>query len=416
MKTLIKNIKGLAGILEEETQTPLRGNHLATLNQLNNAYLIIENDKIAAFGEMSNLISQEFDKEIDTKNRFVLPAWCDSHTHIVYAASREKEFVDRINGLTYQEIANRGGGILNSAKRLRETSKEDLITSALKRIKLINQTGTGALEIKSGYGLTIESEIKMLEVIRELKKHTNTTIQSTLLAAHAIPEEFKANRKDYINIIIKEIIPIVAKEQLADYIDVFCETNYFTVNEMVDILDAGHAHGLLPKVHVNQFTSIGGLQAAIKHNALSVDHLEEMTQQDIIDLANSDTIGTILPSCSFFLGIPYAPAKEILQKNGAIAIATDFNPGSTPSGNIPFALSLACIKQKLLPAQAINAATINGAAAMNLQDQLGSITVGKTANLIITKEIESMDYIPYSFGENCVDQLILKGKLTEEQS
>ncbi len=415
MKTLIKNIKGLTGILEEKIHSPLRGKELATLNQLENAYLIIENDKIAAFGEMGNLFSQDFDYEIEASDRFVLPTWCDSHTHIVYATSREKEFVDRINGLTYQEIANRGGGILNSAKRLRETSKEDLVASALKRIETVNRTGTGALEIKSGYGLSVESELKMLEVIKELKKHTNTTIKATLLAAHAIPNEYKSNRDGYIELIAKEIIPTVAKEKLADYIDVFCETNYFTVDEMTYLLEVGASYGLTPKVHVNQFTSIGGVQAAINHKALSVDHLEEMTEQDIIDLSESNTIGTILPSCSFFLGIPYAPVRKIIENNGALAIATDFNPGSTPSGNVPFALSLACIKQRLLPAEAINATTINGAFAMNLENELGSITVGKTANLIITKPISSVDYIPYSFGENCIEKVILKGKLTEVQ-
>ena len=415
MKTLIKNIKGLTGILEENIITPLRGKELATLNQLENAYLIIENDEIAAFGEMDNLFSQDFDQEIDATNRYVLPTWCDSHTHIVYAASREKEFVDRINGLTYQEIANRGGGILNSAKRLRETSQDDLVASALKRIELVNKTGTGAIEIKSGYGLSVDSEIKMLEVIKKLKKHTNTTIKSTLLAAHAIPNEYKSNRGGYIELIAKEIIPTVAEEKLADYIDVFCETNYFTVDEMTYLLEVGASYGLTPKVHVNQFTSIGGLQAAINHKALSVDHLEEMTQQDIIELSKSNTIGTVLPSCSFFLGIPYAPARKIIENNGALAIATDFNPGSTPSGNIPFTLSLACIKQKLLPAEAINATTINGAFAMNVENELGSITVGKKANLIITKPISSIDYIPYSFGENCIEKVMLKGKLTEVQ-
>lgn len=410
MSIIIKNIKQIVGIQNNSTKK-LNGDKMSILNTIDNAFLIIENESISNYGKMEEVPSGNFDTVIDASNKLVFPSWCDSHTHIVYAGTRESEFVDKINGLTYQEIAEKGGGIINSAKNLQKTSEDELYKQALTRANEVISMGTGAIEIKSGYGLTLEAEIKMLRVIKKLKENTPLTIKATLLAAHAFPPEFKENRQGYIDLIINDILPLVHKEKLADYIDVFCETNYFTVAEMEQILEAGAKYGLVPKVHVNQFTSIGGIQAGIKHNALSVDHLEVMNPEDIDCLMNTEVMPTILPSCSFFLKIPYAPAREMIDKGLPVAIATDYNPGSTPSGKIPFALSLACIYQRLLPEEAINAATVNSAYAMGVSDSLGSITVGKKANLFITKEIPSYNFIPYAFGGNHVEQVILNGKV-----
>jgi imidazolonepropionase len=410
MSIIIKNIKQIVGI-QPNVVRKLSGKEMNKLNTLNNAYLIIKDGTIAGYGEMGNYPKENFTQEIDATNKLVFPSWCDSHTHIVYAGTRETEFVDRINGLTYQEIAEKGGGIVNSAKRLQQTSEDDLYQAALTRVNEVISMGTGAIEIKSGYGLTLDAEIKMLRVIKRLKQNIPLTIKATLLAAHAFPSEYKENRQGYIDLIIKEILPLVHQEKLADYIDVFCETNYFTVAEMEQILVAGAKYNLIPKVHVNQFTSIGGVQAGIKHNALSIDHLEVMNKEDIESLVNTNVMPTILPSCSFFLKIPYAPAREMIDKGLPVAIATDYNPGSTPSGKVQFAISLACIYQGLLPEEAINAATINSAYAMGVSDSLGSITIGKKANLFITKEIPSYNFIPYSFGENHVDQVILNGEI-----
>lgn len=410
MNIIIKNIKQIVGIQSNSIQK-LKGKEMNNLNTLENAYLIINQGLIADYGKMEDFPTGNFDTVIDASNKLVFPSWCDSHTHIVYAGTRESEFVDKINGLTYQEIAEKGGGIINSAKNLQITSEDELYKQALTRANEVISMGTGAIEIKSGYGLTLEAEIKMLRVIKKLKENTPLTIKATLLAAHAFPPEFKENRQGYIDLIINEILPLVHEEKLADYIDVFCETNYFTVAEMEQILEAGAKYGLVPKVHVNQFTSIGGIQAGIEHNALSVDHLEVMNPEDIDCLMNTEVMPTILPSCSFFLKIPYAPAREMIDKGLPVAIATDYNPGSTPSGKIPFALSLACIYQRLLPEEAINAATVNSAYAMGVSDSLGSITVGKKANLFITKEIPSYNFIPYAFGGNHVEQVILNGKV-----
>lgn len=410
MNIIIKNIKQIVGIQSNSIQK-LKGKEMNNLNTLENAYLIINQGLIADYGKMEDFPTGNFDTVIDASNKLVFPSWCDSHTHIVYAGTRESEFVDKINGLTYQEIAEKGGGIINSAKNLQKTSEDELYKQALTRANEVISMGTGAIEIKSGYGLTLEAEIKMLRVIKKLKENTPLTIKATLLAAHAFPPEFKENRQGYIDLIINEILPLVHEEKLADYIDVFCETNYFTVAEMEQILVAAAKYGLVPKVHVNQFTSIGGIQAGIKHNALSVDHLEVMNPEDIDCLMNTEVMPTILPSCSFFLKIPYAPAREMIDKGLPVAIATDYNPGSTPSGKIPFALSLACIYQRLLPEEAINAATVNSAYAMGVSDSLGSITVGKKANLFITKEIPSYNFIPYAFGGNHVEQIILNGKV-----
>lgn len=411
MNLLLVNIKQLVGIQEDIKTIHLKGKEMSSLKRIDNAFLKIKDGRIEDFGKMESLENKENYQLVDVNEQLVLPAWCDSHTHLVFAGYREGEFVDKIKGLTYQEIAAKGGGILNSAMKLRDTSEEDLYQSALARINEVKAMGTGAIEIKSGYGLSVDAELKMLRVIKRLKENTDLTIKSTLLAAHAFPIEYKENKEAYVSLIINEIIPKVAKENLADYIDVFCENNYFSVEQMDRILSAGEKFGLKPKVHVNQFTSIGGIQNAIKHHAISVDHLEEMEKEDITALTKSDTIPTILPSCSFFLRIPYAPARELINNNLPLCIATDYNPGSTPSGNVPFTLSLACIYQRLLPEEAINAVTINGAAAMELSHQLGSITVGKKANLIITKKIPSYNFIPYSFGANHIDQVILNGKI-----
>ena len=412
-KLLIKNIKELVQV-ETSPKEKVVGGDMKNLPSIKDAWLAIENDFIVEFGVMSDFpeITDWVDLEIiDADGQMVFPSFCDSHTHIVYAASREEEFVDRINGLTYEEIAKKGGGILNSAKKLQNTSEEDLFDSAWSRLEEIKKTGTGAVEIKSGYGLSVEGELKMLRVIKKLKEKSELTIKANFLGAHAIPTEYKENRKEYIDLIINEMIPVIESEGLSDYIDVFCETNYYTPDETDTILQAGIAAGLTPKIHVNQFTSIGGIQAGIKNNALSVDHLEVMEEKDIQDLIKSNVMPTLLPSCSFFLGIPYAPARRLIDSGLPVALATDFNPGSTPSGNIPFVLSLACINYKMTPEEAINASTINGAYAMGLSETHGSVAVGKKANLFITREIPSYAYLPYSFGSNNIETTIINGKV-----
>jgi imidazolonepropionase len=411
-KILIKNIKELVQV-ETEFKTKVAGAEMKTLPSIKDAWLAIEDDVIIGFGEMVDLeITDWVDLEIlDASGQLVFPSFCDSHTHLVYAASREEEFVDRINGLSYQEIAAKGGGILNSAKKLQNKSEDELFNDAWKRLEEIKQTGTGAVEIKSGYGLSVEGELKMLRVIKRLKAESDLTIKANFLGAHAIPSEYKENREGYIDLIINKMIPVIEAEGLADYIDVFCETNYYTPEETDSVLQAGIAIGLTPKIHVNQFTSIGGIQAGIKNNALSVDHLEVMEEQDIQDLIKSDVMPTLLPSCSFFLGIPYAPARRLIDSGLPVCLATDFNPGSTPSGNMPFVLSLACINYKMTPEEAINAATINAAYAMGLQETHGSIAIGKKANVFITKPISSIAFIPYYFGGNSIETVIINGKI-----
>lgn len=406
---LIKNIKGLAGILEGNSKA-LRGEKLSDLEMIENAFLAIEGGKISYYGSMDDMqgITDWRNLEIiDAEGKFVLPAFCDSHTHLVFAKSREGEFVDRINGLTYEEIGQKGGGILNSARKLAEMSEDELFENALQRLDLIKEWGTGAVEIKSGYGLSIEAELKMLRVIKRLKNESDVTIKATFLGAHSFPAEYKDNKAAYVDLVINEMLPKVKAEGLADYIDVFCERNYFTAEQLDRILAAGIEAGLKPKIHVNQFSIMGGVGIGVKHHAVSVDHLEELGDEDISALQGSETIATALPSCSFFLNIPYSPVRKMLNHNIAIALATDFNPGSTPSGNMQFVNSLACVKMKLTPEEAINATTINGAYAMEVNDELGSITVGKKANLIITKKIPSLAYMAYSFGENCVERVIL---------
>lgn len=410
MQTLIINIKELLQVRE----TPIdkvSGSDMAILPSIKNAFLLIEDDVIAAFGSMDNCPKPYPDNTIDATGKIVLPSWCDSHTHLVYAGNREQEFVDRINGLSYEEIANRGGGILNSAKRLNVTSEAEIYQQSKKRLEEVIQQGTGAIEIKSGYGLTVEGELKMLRVIKKLAQDYPIAIQSTFLGAHAFPTEYKEKHSAYIDSIINEMLPKIAEENLADYIDAFLETGYFSVAETERIMEAGKQYGLRAKIHVNQFTAINGIAACVKHNALSVDHLEIVTEEDIEVLKNTETMPVALPSCSFFISIPYTPARQMLNAGLPLALATDFNPGTTPSGNMNFVVATACIKMKMTPEEAINAATINGAYAMGLSATHGSITVGKKANLIITKPLNSFYEIPYAFGSNPVEQVILNGQL-----
>ena len=406
---LIKNIKGLAGIRKEITG-PLRGRQLAELEVIENAFLAIDDGKIALYGTMDELagISDWNQLEvIDASGKYVLPAYCDSHTHLVFAEPRDGEFVDRIKGLSYEEIGKKGGGILNSVRKLAEKPEEELLEDALNRLDLARSYGTGAIEIKSGYGLSVEAELKMLRVIRKLKEQSDLTIKATFLGAHAFPIEYKENHEAYVDLVINEMLPRVVDEGLADYIDAFCERNYFTPQQLNRILEAGVKAGLKPKIHVNQFSILGGVEIGVKHGALSVDHLEELDEKDIAALSASSTIATALPGCSFFLNIPYSPVRKMLENNVAVALASDFNPGSTPGSNMQFIQSLACIKMRLTPSEALNAVTLNGAYAMGLGQELGSITIGKKANVLITKEIHSLDYIPYAFGENSIERTIL---------
>jgi imidazolonepropionase len=409
MTTLIINIKELLQI-RETSVLKVSGEEMAVLPTIKNAFLVITDDLIADFGSMDDLPETETDITIDATGKIVLPTWCDSHTHIVYAGNREQEFVDRINGMTYEEIANRGGGILNSAKKLNETTEEEIYNQSKVRLEEIMRLGTGAVEIKSGYGLTVEGELKMLRVIQQLSKNYPITIKATFLGAHAFPTAFKNNKKGYLDCIINEMLPEIAKKKLADFIDVFCETGYFSIEETEQIMEAGIKFGLKPKIHVNQFNSIGGIQTGVKYNALSVDHLEIMNTEDIEALKNTETMPVALPSCSYFLSIPYTPAREMITAGLPLALATDYNPGSTPSGNMNFVVATACIKMKMTPEEAINAATINGAYAMGISNTHGSITIGKKASLIITKEIPSYYQLPYAFGSNLIDSVILEGK------
>lgn len=404
-KILIKNIKSIIQCGENLPKV-VKGSKMKELPSLEDAYLAIENDLIVDYGKMQNwegIADWREVKIIDAEGKFILPAFCDSHTHIVFARSREDEFVDRIKGLTYQEITLKGGGILNSARRLQEKSEEELFQETMKRLKLVNSYGTGALEIKSGYGLTVESELKMLRVIKRIKKSVSFPVKATFLGAHAFPQEFKENHRRYIDLIIKEMLPKIAEENLADYIDVFCEQNYFSIEEMEEILLAGKQYALIPKVHVNQFSIMEGVSKAIELGALSVDHLEEINDRDIEALKSSDCMPTLLPSCSHFISIPYANARKMIDAGLPVALASDFNPGTTPTGNLQMVMSLACIKMKMTPEEAINALTINAAYAMGISETHGSISLGKKAQLIMTKEIPSLAYIPYAFGDNHVE-------------
>jgi imidazolonepropionase len=399
---LFRNIKSLVGI-RDKSEIKVSGSAMRILPMIDNAFLLVENGLIKSFGEDKDA-PEHAEEIIDATGKFLLPAWCDSHSHIVYAGNRESEFVDKINGLSYEEIAAKGGGILNSAATLTNTSELELFEQATKRLEEVRSLGTGAIEIKSGYGLSKDAELKMLRVIRRLKETSSVSIKSTFLGAHAVPMAYKQNPDAYVNELICWL-PEIVGEGLADFIDVFCETNYFTAAHLEQILEVGAKFGLQGKVHVNQFTSIGGIAAAVKHNARSVDHLEVMSEKDIQHLVNSQVMPTALPGCSLFLGIPYTPGRAIIDAGLPLALATDFNPGSCPSGNMNLVVSLGCMKIKLLPEEAINAATINGVYAMNLSNELGSITVGKKANLILTKPTHSLASLPYHFGHNLLDKV-----------
>ena len=387
---------------------------MKTLPVIENAYLYIQDDTIVEFGTMDFCEGIDAETEIDATGKIVLPSWCDSHTHIVYAGNRVPEFVDRINGLTYTEIANRGGGILNSAKQLQDTSEDELYEQSMRRLDEMIAMGTGAIEIKTGYGLTVEAELKMLKVIRRIKQDTLAKIAPTLLAAHAIPTEFRNNKQAYIDKIINELIPKASALRIAKYIDVFCEEGYFSVEDTEAILKAGKKHNFIPKIHVNQFNILGGVKLGVDYKALSVDHLEELNDKDIEALKDSNTMPVALPACSYFLGIPYTPARKIIDAGLPLAIATDYNPGSTPSGNMNFVVSSACIKLKMTPEEAINAATINGAYAMGFSNIYGSITRGKKANIIITKPMDSYTQIPYEFAHNPIDTVIINGQVLDK--
>lgn len=410
MTTLITNIKQLVNVREENHL--LRAKELSVLPVINNAYLIIEDGVIASYGTMDDLSSivHRPSSVIDVSGQFILPAWCDSHTHLVFAASREEEFVDKIKGLSYAEIAAKGGGILNSARKLNETSEDELFNLAWKRLAEVAKLGTGAIEIKSGYGLTVESELKMLRVIKRLKEKSALTIKATFLGAHTYPLEYKENHRGYIDLIKNEMLPVIAAEKLADYIDVFCETGFFSPEETAEICKAGISYGLKPKIHANQLNLSGGVEVGVKLNAVSVDHLETMDESTIKTLASSNTIGTLLPTAAFFLRMPFQPARQLIDAGCAVALATDFNPGSSPSYNMNLVVAISCIQMKMLPEEAINAATINGAYAMEAEKELGSITVGKKANLIFTKPIPSLAYLPYSFGTNLIDKVMINGE------
>ena len=404
-------ITSISGLLQVD-QHPVKGSDMNTVPALNDAWLYIKDGKIDSFGIMP--VSDDLKIKstiINAEGCLVLPCWCDSHSHIVFAGSREEEFGDRLQGLTYEDIAKRGGGILNSAKKLRETSEESLIESAMSRLNEVMLQGTGAIEIKSGYGLDTTSELKMLRVIQKLKNRSPLTIKSTFLGAHAIPPEYKNQREKYISLIVEEMLPRVAEECLADYCDVFCEENYFTEAETIYILNAALKYGIKPKVHANQLSKSGGIQAGVKVNAVSVDHLEYTGKEEIELLKNSRTIPTLLPGAQFFLQLPPPPAREMIKAGLQVAVASDYNPGSSPTGNMHLMMALCCILYKMTPEEALNAVTINGAAAMEVNDKLGSISVGKKANIIITKRIPSLAFIPYSFGSNLIDKVIINGQL-----
>jgi imidazolonepropionase len=414
MTILVTNIGRLLGT--RRNPVLLRGKDLAELPGVENAFVLLEDGEIADYGPMIELEGKvpRLPKQVlDTQEGFVLPGWCDSHTHLVFAGSREEEFLDKIGGMTYAQIAARGSGILNSAAKLNDATEDELFGSAWKRLVEIGRLGTGAVEIKSGYGLTVEGELKMLRVIKKLKERSLISIRATFLGAHACPVEYHNDHEGYIRLLLNDMLPVIATEKLADYVDVFCETGFFSPEEMETICRAAMQYGLQPKLHVNQLNSIGGIATAIKLNAVSVDHLETMTETDVELLGASGTIGTVLPAAAFFLRMQYPPARRLIDAGGAIALASDYNPGSSPSGNMNFVVALACIQMKMLPEEAVNAATLNGAFAMGLGGELGSVTIGKKANLIFTKPIPSLAYLPYSFGTNLVDKVMVNGIFVE---
>lgn len=410
---LFKNIKELLQVRTTDLSV-VSGGDMKVLPTIKNAYLIVQNGFISAFGSMDDCPRDWRHEVVDVQGKIMLPSWCDSHTHIVYTGNRENEFVSRINGMSYQEIAENGGGILNSAKQLEKVSEEQLYKESKSRLEEVIRQGTGAIEIKSGYGLTVEAELKMLRVISKLKNNYNLPIKATFLGAHAVPTTFENNKEGYVKLLINELLPIVAKEQLAEYIDVFCEKGYFSAKDTALLLKAGQKHGLIPKIHVNQFNAIGGVQVGVEHNALSVDHLEVVCLEDIKALKNTTTMPVALPNCSHFLGIPFTPARALIDAGLPLALASDYNPGSAPSGNMTQVAALGCVKMKMTPEEVINAATINGAYAMGLEKEVGSITVGKRANLILTKEINSYPFLFYAFGTNHIDSVYINGEKQNE--
>ncbi|MBK9321259.1 MAG: imidazolonepropionase [Bacteroidetes bacterium] len=406
-RKLIINAKG---IVQHGRSHVVRGKDMKELPVYENAWLVIEGDKICDIGHMDEPFHTPVNDVIDAEGKYIFPAWCDSHTHVVFAGSREKEFVDRIHGLSYEEIARRGGGILNSAKLLQNTEASELYDSALERLNEVIKTGTGAIEIKSGYGLSFEAELKMLHVIKRLKETSPLIIKATFLGAHALPAEFKENRKEYIDMLVNDLIPIIAEEGLADYNDVFCDRGFFTVEETDRILEAGCKRGLQPKIHANELDFSGGIQVGVKHNALSVDHLECTGDEEIACLLNSNTMPTLLPGTAFFLKIHYPPARKMIDAGLPVALASDYNPGSCPNGKMPFVCSLACLYLGMSPEEAINAATLNSAYAMGVMDLAGSLVKGKKANLFITKKMPSPAYLPYAFGSDLVEKVFLNGE------
>ncbi|MBL7718656.1 MAG: imidazolonepropionase [Flavipsychrobacter sp.] len=411
MRILLTNIKQLCQVEDSlDRRSRVAGADMAHIPCIENAWLLVAKGLIHSYGSMDDMPEMHADETIDAGGRFVLPAWCDSHTHLVFAAPRDQEFVDRIKGLSYEEIARRGGGILNSARRLNETSEEELYEHSLRRLHEVMAQGTGAIEIKSGYGLNTEAELKMLRVIRKLKENAPVPVKASFLAAHAYPVDYKEDKQGYINLIIDEMLPKVAGEGLADYMDVFCEEGFFSVADTERLLEAGWKHGLKPKIHANQLHYSGGVQVGMKHRAVSVDHLECVGDAEIEALKHGDTMPTLLPAAAFFLGIQYQPARRIIDAGLPVCLATDYNPGSCPSGNVPLLLTIACTQLKMTPEEAINAVTLNGAAAMELHQQLGTIATGKKANLIVTRPIPSLAHIPYDFGNNPVEKVIFGGK------
>ena len=412
MAILITNIKSLVNVRAQSQL--LRGKELSDLPCIDNSFLIVDGEHISAYGPMKDFAFRirDFKDHFDAGGMMVLPSWCDSHTHLVFAGSREMEFTDKIKGLSYAEIAARGGGILSSAMKVNETSENELYNQSYKRLQQVIKMGTGAIEIKSGYGLTLDGELKMLRVIRRLKQSSRIPVKATFLGAHSFPPEYKENREGYIKLITDEMLPAIAREGLADYIDVFCEQGFYTPEETERICRAGMSFNLKPKIHANQLHISGGVQTGVKLHAVSVDHLESMDDDAIRVLAGSNTIGTLLPTAAFFLRMPYQPARQLIENNCAVAIASDYNPGSSPSGNMNFVVALSCIQMRMLPQEAFNAATINGAYAMELHDEVGSITVGKKANLIVTQAVPSIEYLPYSFGNNLLHRVMLRGEWT----
>lgn len=418
MKIFIKNIKALYGTHSQEVNL-VKGSEMNNLPYIENAWLAVEDGVIAAFGSMNDFDGIEDWRDltvIDAAGKYVLPGWCDSHTHAVFAASRAEEFVDRLNGLTYEQIAQRGGGILNSAKKLSLMSEEELFLAAFERLNQMMHSGTVGVEIKSGYGLDEENELKMLRVIKRLKAEHPLIIKSTFLALHAIPIEYKDNVEGFVELMVVQVLPKVANEGLADFVDAFCEEGYFSVAQMNRLIEAAQALGIPAKVHVNQFNIIGGVQAAVDRNARSVDHLEELNDNDVEVLLGGNTMPVALPACSFFLRIPFTPARKIIDAGLPLALATDFNPGSSPSGNMNFVNSLGCIQQRMLPSEVVNASTLNGAYAMDVHSELGSITVGKKASFIITKPLNSLAEMFYYFGDNNIDQVIVNGELVHSKA